>query len=195
MTNFFKRHNKQKTLYGIITIASVIGFLAAFLQMLEKLALLRNADTNLVCNINAFFSCSNILNAWQSSVFGFPNSLMCVSFFAITMTAGLIGWTSGSISKTMRLIFQGMTIFFVGFGFWYFWQSIFAIGSICLYCIFCYVGVLAVSYAWLRLNHKDISINEKSKKLISRMVASNTDILIWLGIAIIIVAEMIIKFN
>jgi uncharacterized membrane protein len=190
-SNIFK---KEKGLYAVITLAGIVGFLASFLQMIEKIELLKNPNSALFCNINAVFSCSNILNVWQSSVFGFPNSLMCVSFFAIMITAGIIGWTGSSMNKKLRLIFMGMSLFFVGFGFWYLWQSIFVVGALCIYCIFCYAAVLSISAAWLRLNRHDLKLNKKNEKFLGNIISKNFDVAFWLLIAIIIIIEAVIKF-
>jgi len=190
----FMKQSTQKILYGTVTIASVIGFIASFLQMIEKVELLKNPHAVLTCNINAIFSCTNILNAWQSSVFGFPNSLMCIAFFAMTMALGLVGWTGGSMNKKLRLTFQGFALFFIGFGFWYLWQSIFIVGALCIFCIFCYAAVLTISGAWLRLNSNETCLNKKHQKCLNNMIAKNFDILIWVVIAIVIIAEMLIKF-
>lgn len=195
MIKLFQRTNTQKTLYATVTIAAIIGFLASFMQMIEKVTLLSNPQADLVCNINPIFSCTNILNAWQSSVFGFPNSLMCIAFFAIMLAVGLVGWTGGTISKNLRLVFQGIALFFIGFGFWYLWQSIFVVGSLCIFCIFCYSGVLAISYAWLRINQHDLPIGKKAQKFIDKTISGGNDIFIWLSIALLIVLEMIIKFS
>lgn len=189
-----KQNSSQKRLYSIVAIASAVGFIASFLQMIEKVELLKNPQAILTCNINAVFSCTNILNAWQSSVFGFPNSLMCIAFFALTLAIGLVGWTSGSINKNLRLTFQGFALFFIGFGFWYLWQSIFIVGAICIFCLFCYAAVLTIAGAWLRINQKDSPFSKKVQKIIDRMIASGNDIFIWLSIAAIIIAEAIIKF-
>src|SRR6266496_15588 len=59
----------------------VIGMIAAFLQTTEKITLLQNKDAILTCDLNSVFSCTSVLSAWQSSVFGFPNSLMCLILF------------------------------------------------------------------------------------------------------------------
>lgn len=178
-----------------MTVAAAIGFLSSFLQMLEKLELLANPRADLFCNINAVFSCNNILNAWQSSVFGFPNALMCLIFFTVMLAAGIIGWSNGVISKATRLTLHGMTLFFVGFGFWYLWQSIFVVGAMCIYCIGCYGAVLALAHAWLRLNYKDLPLNKRILKLINRLVASGCDLLVWIGIGLAIVVELIIQFS
>lgn len=185
---------KQKLLYGVVTLGAAVGFLASYLQMLEKITLLKNASANLACNISSVFNCSNILNAHQSSVFGFPNSLLCISFFAVTMSAGLVGWTGAQIHPKLRLIYQALGIFFIGFGFWYFWQSIFNIGSICIYCLFCYGGVLAVSGAWFRLNYRDWPVSKTAQKNLAKAVKLNLDIAVLCLIALIIVAEALVKF-
>jgi len=191
---FHKLRQKPKLLYAIITAAGLTGFLASFLQMLEKIELLKNPSSVLLCNINAIFSCSNILDVWQSSVFGFPNSLMCIIFFVVTLTAGLIAWAGGSIGRILRLVLMGLAWFFVMFGFWYLWQSIFEIGALCIYCLVCYAAVLTISGAWLRLNYKDIKFNKKIERFFDYVVSNNFDIVFWLFIATLIAIEATIQF-
>ena len=191
---FAKIFNKDKGLYTLITLAGVIGFLASFLQIIEKIELLKNLNSILFCNINSVFSCTNILNVWQSSVFGFPNSLMCIIFFIIMMTAGIIGWTGSAMDKKLRLVFMGMAWFFVGFGFWYLWQSIFVVGALCIFCILCYGAVLVISGSWLRLNHNDMKLNKTYRHFLEKAIAKNYDIVFWLLIAIAITFEAVIKF-
>jgi len=120
---------------------------------------------------------------------------MCIIFFVVMMTAGIVGWTGGTINSKLRLVFLAMALFFVGFGFWYLWQSIFIIGSMCIYCIFCYGGVLVASDALLRLSYKDIKLNNNIQKTLSRMIANKADIVLFASIALIIVLEIIIKFT
>jgi len=184
----------QKVQFGVITIAAAIGFIASFLQMLEKLTLLKNAHAVLACNLNSTFNCTNILNAHQSSVFGFPNSMLCMSFFMFTFSAGLIGWMGGQIATKLRLVYEFFAVFFVCFGFWYFWQSIFNVGSICIYCLFCYGGVLAINSAWFRLNYKDLPVNKPTRKVFDWAINNGADILFWILIAAVIALEAILKF-
>jgi uncharacterized membrane protein len=184
----------QKLLYGIISIAAAIGFTASFLQMLEKLTLLKNTHAVLACNLSSTFNCTNILNSHQSSVFGFPNSLLCMSFFMFTFSAGLIGWTGAQLNAKLRLIYEFFAVFFVCFGFWYFWQSIFNIGSLCIYCLFCYAGVLAINSGWFRLNYNNLPVNKTTQKVFDRAVKNGADIFFWFLIAAVITLEAILKF-
>jgi len=185
---------KQKLYYAVVTIGAAVGLLASFGQMLEKITLLKNSDAVLSCNLNSVFNCSNVLNAWQSSVFGFPNTLLCIIFFSLVLAAGLIGWTGGAINAKLRFFFQFLALFFAGFGFWYFWQSIFVVGVLCIYCIFCYGGVLAINAALFRLNYKDYPLSKKAAARLEAWVARGADIFFWCLIALVIALEAIINF-
>jgi uncharacterized membrane protein len=132
-----------------------------------------------------------VLNAHQSSVFGFPNSLLCIVFFSLTLSAGLIGWCGSKIIAQLRFVFQGLALFFAGFGFWFFWQSIFNLHSVCILCAFCYAGVLAINGSWFRLNFKSLPAN----KFLNWAVASGADIFFWCLIALVIALEAILKLK
>ena len=183
-----------KLYWAILTIGAGVGLLASFGQMLEKITLLKNSDAVLSCNLNSVFNCSNVLNAWQSSVFGFPNTLLCIVFFSVILSAGLIGWTGSAINAKLRFFLQFLALFFAGFGFWYFWQSIFAVGVLCIYCVFCYGGVLAINAALFRLNYEDYPLSKKAMAKLEVWVSRGADIFFWCLIGLIIVAEAIIKF-
>ena len=188
------RVNNARKLYAILTVGAGVGFIASFLQMLGKITLLKNSDSVLSCNLNSVFSCSNILNAHQSSVFGFPNSLLCIAFFALLLSVGLVGWTGSVVKPKLLFVYQAMSLFFAGFGFWYFWQSIFNVGALCVYCLFCYGGVLLINGALLRLNYKNLPFGKKVMLAVDRLVSRGADIFFWCLIALVIVLEAIIKF-
>jgi hypothetical protein len=112
----------------------------------------------------------------------------------LTLTVGLVGRTGGIVGVNMRLVAQGFTMFFVLFGFWYLWQSIFAVGSVCIFCMFCYASVLTISGVLFRLNSNDLPVSKKVQHFIDKQIANKNDILVWLLIGFIIIAEIFIKF-
>lgn len=177
-----------------MSVGAGVGLIASFWQMLEKLTLLKNAHAVLSCNLNSVFNCTNILNAHQSSVFGFPNSLMCIVFFALMLSAGLIGLGGAQLHKRVRFAYQAFALFFVGFGFWYLWQSIFNIGALCIFCIFCYGGLLLVNGSWFRLNYRELPLRKKTIALLDEWVGRGADIFVWCLVAAAITLEAIIKF-
>lgn len=180
-------------LYSVMALGSGVGLIASFLQLLEKITLLKNADAVLTCNIDSVFSCTNVLNAWQSSVFGFPNSLMCVVFFAFMLGVSLAG-ISSPINKRLRLTSQAISVFFLGFGLWFLEQSTFAIEALCIFCIFCYTGLIMINATWLRLNTDDLPFG-KYRYTLNKCYKKGTDIFGWVIYGLVIALVMLLKFR
>lgn len=169
--------------------------IAAFLQTTEKIALLKNKEAILACDLNSVFSCTNVLNAWQSSVFGFPNSLMCMALFTIFASLALVGLTGGVLPRKLRLSIHVLSLFTLGFALWFLTQSIYVINALCILCIFCFAGLLVVNWAWLRLNAADLPIGKRGRAFVSRSIASGADIFVWILLALAVAFAMILRFN
>lgn len=175
-------------------VGGAIGMTAAFLQILEKITLLKHADAILACNLNSVFSCTNVLNAWQSSVFGFPNSILCLTLFTIFTATALAGATGGKLTRGLRLGIQALSLGTLGFALWFLEQSIYSIGSLCILCIFCFIGLLLVNGSWLRLNAADLPIGERGRAIVARSVANGADIFTWFLLASLVGFAMALRF-
>lgn len=186
---------KLKTLYGAMTLGGGLGMAAAFMQTLEKIALLKDKDAELVCNLNSVFSCTNVLNAPQSSVFGFPNSVMCLMLFTIFFSIGLAGLANSALNHKFRLAIQGLALFTLGFALWFLWQSTYTIGALCLYCVVCFAGLLLVNTAWLRINANDLPPSSGAKKSLKRAIQKGADLFVWFLLAVVVAFAMLLRFN
>jgi uncharacterized membrane protein len=185
---------KQRTIYGIMTTGGVIGMIAAFLQTTEKIKLLKNKDAILACDLNSVFSCTNVLNAWQSSVFGFPNSLQCMALFTIFASIGLVGLSGGVLPRKLRLSIHALSLFTLGFALWFLTQSIYVINALCILCIFCFAGLLLVNWGWLRLNAAGLPIGERGRAFVKRRIGTGADIFVWVLLAIAVAFAMAVRF-
>jgi len=180
----------------VLSIGSAIGAAASFIQIIERIAFADNPLANLSCDINSAFSCSSVFDGWQSSVFGFSNSIMCLLFFGVMLGIGLSGLFGSQLAKGLRLVMHFFSVFFLFFGAWYLQQSAFDIGALCLFCIFCYGGVILINWAWFRINHKDFPLlSKKSHKKIENLIAKGADSFFWIIWATLFVAMFIIAFN
>jgi uncharacterized membrane protein len=186
---------KQRTIYGIMATGGGIGMVAAFLQTTEKITLLKNKDAILTCDLNSVFSCTNVLNAWQSAVFGFPNSLMCMALFTIFGSMALVGVSGGTLPRRLRLGMQALSLFTLGFALWFLTQSIYVINALCILCIFCFIGLLLVNWGWLRLNADDLPIGERGRAYVAHRIASGADIFGWILLALALAFAMVLRFN
>jgi len=185
----------KRTIYGIITAGGAIGFVASFLEVLEYQQLLKNSHAALTCNLNSVFSCTNVLNAWQSKIFGFPNALLCMTFFALMFSTALVGLTGSTLGRKLRLTMHAIALFFLCFALWFFWQSTYHINALCILCIFCLTGLLMVNWGWLRLNAADLPISRRSRALLTRAIDSGADIFGWFILAAIVAFAMLIHFR
>ncbi|HSX07390.1 MAG TPA: vitamin K epoxide reductase family protein [Candidatus Saccharimonadales bacterium] len=185
----------KRFLYGALTIGGATGLVASFLQSVEKITLLTHTSKALVCDLGSVFSCSNVLRAWQSSVFGFPNSFMCLVVFTVFATVGLIGWTGGVVPRRVRLGVHALALVMLGFALWFLEQSVYRIHSLCILCLFCFGGLLAVNWAWVRLNVDDLPIGSRLRLGIKHTFKSGGDIFAWLLIAIVVGYLMIFEFG
>jgi uncharacterized membrane protein len=181
-------------MYAVASIGGAVGLVASFLQTLEKLTLLKNSSAELACNLNSVFSCSNVLNAWQSSVFGFPNSIMCIILFTIFGSVALVGATGGKLTRGLRLGVHALALFTFGFGLWFLLQSTYAIGSLCIFCLFCFSGLLAINWSWIRLNAADLPIGKSGRALLQKAINSGADTFFWVLVALVLALIMILKF-
>jgi len=185
---------KQRTIYSLMATGGAIGMAAAFLQTTEKMTLLAHKDAILACDLNSVFSCTNVLNAWQSSVFGFPNSIMCLTLFTIFTTTALIGFGGGNLPRGVRISVHALTLFTLCFALWFLAQSIYVIGSLCILCIFCFAGLLLINWGWLRLNAADLPIGERARTILAHAITKNYDVLGWCILATLVAMAMLIRF-
>jgi uncharacterized membrane protein len=185
---------KQRKLYAIAVVGGVLGMVAAFLQTLEKLTLLQNSHAVLTCNFSSVFSCTNVLNSWQSSVFGFPNSIMCLTLFTIFTVAAVAGLSGSKLSRGFRLGVQFLALATLGFALWYFYEEIYVIKSLCVYCLFCFAGLLAVNAVMLRLNAAELPIGVRGRATLARVIGKGGDVLGWFLLAALVAFAMVLRF-
>lgn len=186
---------KKDTLrYLMLTTGAGIGLIAAFLQTIEKLILIENKNATLPCNFNDVFNCSTVLSAPQSSLFGFPNSLICIMIFTLLLTVGIVGMTKSRLSRQFLYGIQALALFMLTFALWFLLTSTYIIGAICVFCLVCFGGLLLINAALWRLNFSTSSEMNRLPEFFQRMTEKNFDILMWLSLAVIMAASIIQRF-
>lgn len=185
---------KGRLWWWIITGASFVGLVAALLQTIERINYAKHPSIPLTCDINAIFSCRNVFDAWQSSVFGFSNSLVCMMFFALTAGVALAGATGSILNRYLRYIFHFFSVFFLGFGAWYLWQSTYRIGYICIFCLFCYASVIFMNWAWFRLHYKELSLKKRTAAKLDKFVRNGGDLFVAIFWTLVIIGMISLHF-
>lgn len=173
---------------------AAIGVVSAAIQTVERIEQLKNVGKALPCDLNAVFSCSTVLASPQASVFGFSNSILCTILFTIFLAIGIAGWAGSAMPRKLRLAVQGLSLFTLAFALWFLWQSTYVIGALCIFCIFCFAGLLAVNAMWLRINAADLPIGERARGAVARAAQTNVDIFAWVLLAVVVALAMALQF-
>ncbi|HUC90188.1 MAG TPA: vitamin K epoxide reductase family protein [Patescibacteria group bacterium] len=181
---------KPRTIYGLIATGGVISAVSAFWQTLELLTHLEDKATQLTCNLNSVFSCSTVFDSWQSSAFGFPNSIMCLILFTIFASVALVGLANGKVTKGLRLAIQYLALFTLGFGLWFLWESTYSINALCVFCVSCFLGLLLINWGFFRLNADDLPIH----KCLKAGIKNGADTFVWLLFGLIIAFVIFLHF-
>ncbi len=185
---------RDRLRFLLLTIGATIGLIAAFMQTIEKLVLLENKDAVLPCRLNDIFNCSTVLSASQSSLFGFPNSLICIMIFTLLLTIGIVGMTKSRMTRKLLLGVQALAFFMLVFALWFLFTSTYVIGAICIFCLVCLSGLLLINATLWRLNFSSDQMGNKFSRFLQAIREKNFDILLWLGLAVLVAAAIIQRF-
>lgn len=151
----------SKPLKWLLTLGGAVGLWASAILTIDKIKILQDDNYISNCDINTIFSCGEIVNTAQASVFGFPNSLIGIATFSVLITLGILSLRSVELPKWVLLGVasgSGVATVFVS---WLAYQSIFVIGALCAYCIVAWGMTLPI----FSLASRDLLRQSKNKTL------------------------------
>ncbi len=184
----------QKTLPFLLIFGSLIGIIASFILTIDTIKLIENPNVDVLCNINPFVSCSSVANTWQSKIFGFPNSLFGIVFFSMIFAFGLMlkisesntllpnktNEENGAIKLFWLLVNFSLLCSFV-FVIWFFYQSVYVIGSLCIYCMIVWIitwPMFLYTTIW-NFKQKRLDFLKKTEKILNILSENNLPILFF----------------
>lgn len=153
-----------------MTVLAVIGLSAAVILSIEKIEILTQPAHDLSCSLSPIVACSPIIASPQASAFGFANSFIGIFGFAAVLAAGMtiLAGATKLHRAWWRTLLAGI-IFGAGFCSWLFYQGVFEIGKLCLYCML--VWLVTFALLWLVtaycIQNKYINLGEKLNRLLN----------------------------
>jgi len=129
----------QKSYPYILIIGSLIGLAASFVLSIDTIKFIENPNASVLCNINPLISCSSVASEWQSKVFGFPNPFLGITAFSMLFAIGVMLFSGGRAKKPLWLLVNLGTTAAMAFVIWFFFESVYRIGALCLYCMITWV--------------------------------------------------------
>lgn len=146
------RMTRDRPLGWMMVITGVIGWLASGTLVLEKLEVLKDPNHTTVCDVNPWISCGQVMQTWQSSLFGFPNMFIGIVAFAITITVGMSLLAGAQFARWYWLGLQaGVTL---GFAFvvWLWSQALYVIHILCPFCMVVWAAMIPL-FVWVTIRN------------------------------------------
>lgn len=118
-----------------LAIAGIIGFIASWELTLAKFQTLTDPDAGLGCDFSVVVQCGKNLEAWQGSVFGFPNPMLGLAGFVAPIAVGVALLAGARFARWFWALFNLGIVGALAFVCWLIYQSIFELGTLCPWCM------------------------------------------------------------
>tara|TARA_B100000902_G_C26999233_1_gene759027 strand:- start:53 stop:616 length:564 start_codon:yes stop_codon:yes gene_type:complete len=131
----------------------MLGGLAAWFSALTlaregyKLALTGEKPS---CDINPFFSCGNVMQTWQATVFfETPNQLLGIGGYAVVAVIGASLMAGATLNRLFWLLTAAGLFGAYAWLMWMFYHAVFVIGFLCLYCMVVWAIHIAIWWVFV----------------------------------------------
>ncbi|RLP72778.1 vitamin K epoxide reductase family protein [Mycetocola tolaasinivorans] len=118
-----------------LIVAGILGWIPAFILTMEKIANLENPKAALSCDFSLVVQCGANLSSWQGSVFGFPNPIIGLAAWIAPIVVGVALLAGARFARWFWILFNVGMLGGIVFVIWLISQSIFDLGTLCVYCM------------------------------------------------------------
>ena len=125
----------SKVLPWLIFVAGIIATIASIALSVEVYQRLKNPSFVPVCNLNPVLSCTSVADSHQSEAFGFPNYYLGIAGYAVIVTVGAVLLSGAKLGKKFWQLFMVGLGFAVAFIHWLIFETLYRIGSLCIFCM------------------------------------------------------------
>ena len=163
----------------VLLVFGLIGLAASIAIAAEKEHLLKNPGTELACNINPIYSCSNVFMSEQSHILGISNEYLGIAVFGALIAVGVVLFAGARLKRWFWQLFLLGMLGSMAVVFWFFYQSVYVIGSLCIFCSIVWFSTWTITvtgFSWI-VDTKQIVIKKRYEKLVS--IVRKNAALIW----------------
>lgn len=184
-------------IFSVLLGAGIVGLAAAFILTVEKFHLLQDPSATLSCSVNIVLNCASVMQTWQASLFGFPNSLIGLMGYAVVITLAVAGLSGVKFPKPFMFAAQIGFGFGLIFAYWLFFQSVFVIQVLCPWCLFVTVATTILFDALLRYNLREnnLSLTKGAHAKALQFLEKDYDKLLVATWLVLMVVLVFVKFG
>lgn len=138
----------------LIIFVAIVGIIASLVLTLDKIHVIKDPNYNPACNINPVFSCGSVMRTGQSEIAGVPNTIVGLMAFPALMMVGVSMLFGAKYNKNFWILFKIVALLGLFGVFYLFFQGVYRINALCLYCMSVWVVVLLLNWYALLWNFK-----------------------------------------
>lgn len=131
----WRRLTLERTLPWILLLGGLIGLIASLLLSIEVYDRLKDPMYVPACSISPILNCTSVADSPQSQAFGFPNYYLGIASYAAVATIGMVLLAGAKLKRWFWRAAEAGLVFATAFTIWLQFQSLYRIGSLCLFCM------------------------------------------------------------
>lgn len=132
-----------------------VGWIASFGLTLERIKVAGDPTAATACDISPFISCKSVMLSEQAALFGFPNPLIGLAAFFAPVVVGFAILAGAKFASWFWRAFLAGHVLGMAFVLWLFSQSVYVIGSLCIYCMVSWSATIPLFWAILGRSARD----------------------------------------
>ena len=178
----------------VLIITGLIGWYSAFALTLDKFAVLMNPEADLDCNLSVLVQCGPNLASWQGSVLGFPNPILGLAGFVAPIAVGVALLAGATFARWFWIAFNVGVAGALGFCIWLMSQSIFALGTLCPWCMIVWSVTILMFWTLTLSNAKAGVFGSRLQPLGARLFSWTPVITLASYLIVAIIAQVRLDF-
>lgn len=201
LTEYFTHKDRDmrdnRWVFASMLVGAILSLLAAFVLSIDAIALAKDPNTALSCNINAIISCGTIAKTSFASLFGFPNSFLGLIAEPVVITVAVAGLAG--IKFPRWFMFTAQIFYTLGFlfAFYLFFIGLLVIHAVCPWCL---LVTLSTTFVWFSITRYNIRennlfMNKKIAKWTKDFINKDYDKLILALVVVAIIATLILNYG
>lgn len=191
------KDSPHQALFWLMLAFGVVGLTASFVLSVEEFHLLKNPDATLSCSINLVLNCATVMQTPQATAFGFPNMLIGLMGFPMVILIAALGLSRVAFPRWFAIGMELGLIFWTGFAYWLFFNSVYAIQVLCPWCLivtFSMTMILAAT-TFYTIRKNSFGFKPKVIDALNRFIGRGYYQLAVASWVVLMIALVIIKFG
>jgi len=171
----------------LLIFVGIVGIVASLVLTLDKIQVIKNPNYVPSCNINPIFSCGSVMKTKQAEIGGVPNTIVGLIAFPVLITIGAVMLFGARMNKRFWQLFQVGALMGLEGIIYLFYQGVYRINALCIYCLSVWIVVLALNWYTLlwNLSENFIVLPKKIAGFKNWAIAHHADVLVTIYLILI----------